>query len=321
MNRRDFLQQAAAAASVLTFTGVGAAAAGQATTPVQPATTPKPTRPSVKRNFKLKYAPHFGMFRNSAGEDLLDQLRFMADNGFMALEDNGLMRRTPEVQQQIGDTMAKLGMSMGVFVIDTGGNNNMMFTPTKPENRELFSKACTAAVDVAKRVNAKWMTVVPGNFERRLPIGIQTGNVIDVLRSGADVLAKHNLTMVLEPLSDTPDLFLRTSDQTYEICRAVDSSACKILFDIYHMQKNEGHLIPHIDWAWEEIAYFQIGDNPGRKEPTTGEINYRNIFKHVHGKMQASKRDFIWGMEHGNMFPGAEGEQRLIDAYVESDSF
>ena len=327
MNRRDFLQQTAAAASLLTLTGGAASAAAAAGG--QPPAAPKPApaapaaakTPAVKHTFKLKYAPHFGMFRASAGEGPLDQLKFMADSGFTALEDNGMMRRTPELQQQIGDTMRKLGMSMGVFVVDVGGNNNSMFTTGKPENRQLFADACTKAVDVAKRVNAKWMTVVPGNFERKLPIGIQTGNVIDVLRSGADIFAKNNLVMVLEPLSDTPDLFLRTSDQTYEICRAVNSPACKILFDIYHMQKNEGHIIPHIDWAWEEIGYFQIGDNPGRKEPTTGEINYKNIFKHVHAKAAESKRDFIWGMEHGNMFPGVEGEQKLIDAYVWSDNF
>jgi hydroxypyruvate isomerase len=324
MNRRDFLQQTAAAASFLTLTGSAAShaeAGGQALPPTKRDTAGTAKTPAVKHTFKLKYAPHFGMFTASAGQDLLDQLKFMADSGFVALEDNGMMRRAPEVQQQIGDTMRTLGMSMGVFVIDVGGNNNSMFTTGKPENRDLFAKACTAAVDVAKRVNAKWMTVVPGNFERRLPIGIQTGHVIDVLRAGADILAKNNLVMVLEPLSDTPDLFLRTSDQTYEICRAVNSPACKILFDIYHMQKNEGHIIPHIDWAWEEIGYFQIGDNPGRKEPTTGEINYKNIFKHVHARAAESKRDFIWGMEHGNMFPGVEGEQKLIDAYVWSDSF
>lgn len=305
MNRRHFIQRTAAVASIATAGSATEAAAQSAAT----------------RKFKLKYAPHFGMFRNSAGEDPLDQLRFMADQGFAALEDNGMMRRTPELQQQIGDTLAKLGMTMGVFVIDTGGNDNMMFTTGKPENPGLFAKACEAAVVVAEHVNAKWMTVVPGNFERELPIGIQTGHVIDVLRAGADVLAKHDLTMVLEPLSDTPDLFLRTSDQTYEICRAVNSPACKILFDIYHMQRNEGRIIRHIDWAWEEIGYFQIGDVPGRKEPTTGEINYQNVFEHVHQKMQETDRDFIFGMEHGNAFPGAEGEQKLIDAYVEVDSF
>ena len=261
------------------------------------------------------------MFTNSAGKDPLDQLRFMADQGFMALEDNGMMGRPPELQQQIGDLMAKLGMTMGVFVVQTGGNNNTLFTTGKPENPQLFAKACQAAVDVARRVNAKWMTVVPGNYERKLPIGIQNGHVIDVVRAGAEIFEKANLTMVLEPLSDTPDLYLQTADQAYTICRGVNSPACKILYDMYHIQRNTGHIIPNLDLAWNEIAYFQIGDVPGRKEPTTGEMNYQNIFKHIHQKMQADKRDFVFGMEHGNFAPGKEGEEKLIEAYVKSDAF
>lgn len=311
MHRREFLQK------TVTATVMGASGA---LAPLPAAAIAQPAASRASR-FKLKYAPHFGMFKESAGEDLLDQIRFMADQGFTAFEDNGMMGRPVEVQQQIGDLLAKLGMTMGVFVIQTGGNNSDRFTTGKAENRDLFIKACEAAVPVAKRVNAKWMTVVPGAFERRLPIGIQTGNVIDTLRAGADVLATHDLTMVLEPLSDNPDQFLRTSDQTYMICRGVNSPACKILFDIYHMQRNEGHIIPHIDWAWDEIAYFQIGDVPGRKEPTTGEINYRNVLKHAHAKMHTGGRDFVFGMEHGNAFSGKDGEQRLIQAYVDADSF
>ena len=123
--------------------------------------------------------------------------------------------------------------------------------------------------------------------------------------------------MVLEPLSDTPNLFLRTSDQTYEICKAVNSPFCKVLFDIYHMQKNEGNLITNINLAYEEIAYIQIGDNPGRNEPTTGEINYKNVFKHLYDKGYKG----ILGMEHGNSKPGKEGEVALIKAYRDSDNF
>ncbi|GAB3907477.1 hypothetical protein GCM10028803_41290 [Larkinella knui] len=261
------------------------------------------------------------MFTNSAGKDVIDQLKFMADNGFTAIEDNGMMGRPVEEQEKIAKEMTRLGMKMGVFVVDKGGNGQNTLAAGKQEYIDIFLAGCKKAVEVAKRVNAKFMTVVPGDFQRNLPIGIQTGHVIDALRRGADILAPNNLTMVLEPLSDTPNLFLRTSDQTYEICRAVNSPACKILFDVYHMQKNEGHIIPHIDWCWSEIGYFQIGDNPGRKEPTTGEINYKNVFKHVYEKGKAENKDFIWGMEHGNSLPGKEGEIALIKAYVESDSF
>ena len=126
--------------------------------------------------------------------------------------------------------------------------------------------------------------------------------------------------MVLEPLNpwrDHPGLFLTKMPQAYMICQAVGSPSCKILCDIYHQQITEGNLIPNIDRSWDEIAYFQMGDNPGRKEPTTGEINYRNIFEHIHGKGYTG----VMGMEHGNSKPGKEGEQAVIDAYVACDSF
>jgi hydroxypyruvate isomerase len=314
MNRRDFLQHTAAAGAALGLPSTVAAAA-MTTAARNGAQSPG------KRTFKLKYAPHFGMFKNSAGEDPIDQLHFMADNGFTAIEDNSLMKRPVEMQQKIGDTLTKLGMTMGVFVIDGGDNWKVSLTTGKPEFKDTFVKTCRAALDTAKRVNAKWATVVPGYFARELPIGIQTGNVIDALRAGADILAPANLTMVLESLSDNPDLFLRTSDQGYMLCRAINSPACKMLFDMYHMQRNEGQVIGHIDWAWDEIGYFQIGDVPGRKEPTSGEMNYKNIFKHIYEKAKASNREFVLGMEHGNAVPGKEGEQKLIDAYVWSDSF
>ena len=76
-----------------------------------------------------------------------------------------------------------------------------------------------------------------------------------------------------------------------------------------------GNLIPNIDHAWDEIAYYQIGDNPGRKEPTTGEINYKNVFKHIHEKGFTG----ILGMEHGNSRAGKEGERAVIDAYRQCD--
>lgn len=89
---------------------------------------------------------------------------------------------------------------------------------------------------------------------------------------------------------------------------------------MYHLQKNEGRLIYHIDMVWDEIGYFQVGDEPGRCEPGTGEINYKNIFKHIYQKSKASQQDFILGMEHFNSIDGIEGEQALLEAYKQADS-
>jgi hydroxypyruvate isomerase len=266
--------------------------------------------------FSLNYAPHFGMFEQHAGKDYIDQLKFMHEMGFRALEDNEMMEKPVEVQEKIGATLGRLGIDMGVFVIKFPGffDKSHMTTGDKTWT-EMFLKSCREAVETSKRVNAKWATVVPGNFTRNLPMGIQTGNVIEVLKRGAEILEPHKLTMVLEPLSDNPDLFLRHSDQSYMICKAVDSPSCKILFDMYHMQRNEGNMIKNMDLCWSEIAYLQIGDNPGRKEPGTGEVNYANIFEHLRKKNYQG----VLGMEHGNFHPGKEGELKLIEAYRKAD--
>ena len=175
-------------------------------------------------------------------------------------------------------------------------------------------------VDVAKRVNAKWMTVVPDGYDNNVEWGYQTANCVDLLRECAAVFEPHGYVMVLEPLNwfrDHPGLFLHKIPQAYEICRAVDSPSCKILFDIYHQQIQEGNLIPNIDLAWDEIGYFQAGDNPGRKEPGTGEINYRNVFKHIHDK----GFEGVIGMEHGKSIDGKQGEVALVAAYRAADDF
>jgi len=272
-----------------------------------------------QRAFKLKYAPHFGMFRSHAGEDLIDQLRFMHDEGFTALEDNGLRRREKAVQERIGAELARLNMTMGVFVA-TGDFNNATFALDDAGTREKVLADIRDSIEVAKRVNAKWCTVVPGRFDLRLDWDYQTANVIDMFRRCSELCEKTGLVMVMEPLNtrrNHPGLYLTKISQGYLICKAVNSPSCKVLYDMYHQQITEGNIIPNIDHAWSEIGYFQSGDNPGRREPTTGEMNYRNIFKHIHSK----KFTGVIGMEHGNARPGKEGERAVIDAYVWCDQF
>lgn len=303
MERREFL-----ASSVIA--GAAAVAIGASV---------RPAAAQAKHSFKLKYAPHFGMFEDTAGKDLAAQLKFMADQGFAALEDNGMPGRSPEEQEKIAKTMSDLGMTMGVFVA-TGDFKNVTFASHKQDARDKLLEDMKKAVEIAKRVNATWCTVVPGHYDEGLEWDYQTANVIDNLKRCCEIVEPAGLIMVLEPLNawkDHPGLFLTKVPQAYMICKSVGSPSCKILFDIYHQQITEGNLIPNMERAWDEIAYFQVGDNPGRKEPTTGEINYKNVFKYIHGKGYTG----VVGMEHGNSKPGPEGEQAVIDAYAECDNF
>jgi len=270
-------------------------------------------------SFNLNYAPHLGMFKNMAGDDPIDQLNFMADQGFTAFEDNNMNTRPIVLQEKMAATMRKRNLTMGVFVAYKDFRNPTLASG-KADARQDFLDQIKTAVPVAKRVNAKWVTVVPGTVDLKLVEDYQTANVIESLKQASAILEPHGIVMVLEPLNwyrNHAGLFLKESPQAFQICRAVNSPSCKILFDIYHQQIQEGNLIPNIEKCWDEIAYFQIGDNPGRKEPTTGEINYKNIFKYIHS------RDFtgVMGMEHGNSRPDKAGELAVINAYKEVDSF
>ena len=120
---------------------------------------------------------------------------------------------------------------------------------------------------------------------------------------------------VIEPISRSSPKWVAVL--IVAICKAISRPSCKILFDIYHQQITEGNLIPNIDRCWDEIAYFQCGDNPGRKEPGTGEINFRNVFRHIHAKGFTG----IVGMEHGKSDDSKVGEQAVIAAYVDADNF
>ncbi len=309
LSRRNFLVGAVAAAA--TVSAAPSLAVGQGLL--------RRESKSAGDKFKLKYAPQFRTFRNHAGNDLIDQIKFMADEGFRAIFDNGLMSKTPLDQEKIAAELSRQGMDLGPFVAYSDFKV-MSFVTRKKEIREMLSAQMKKAVETAKRTNAKWGLVVPGRYDDSLEWDYQTANVIENLKFCADICEQAGLIMVIEPLNawtNHPGLFLTKIPQAYQICRAVGSPSCKIIDDIYHQQITEGNLIPNIDMAWSEIASFHLGDNPGRKEPTTGEINYKNIFKHLHAKGY----DGVLCMEHGQSIKGIEGERAVIDAYRAVDDF
>ena len=276
--------------------------------------------PDATAPFKLKYGPSIGMFPHHAGSDPLDHIRFCYDQGFRAMFDNGLINRPVEEQQRIAGEMNRLGMEMGPFVLYADFSVTS-FVLDKEEIREMLSKKMQEGVECFKRTGVKWALVVPGRYDERLHRDYQTANVIDNLRMCCDIVEPAGLTLVLEPLNtliNHPGLFLTGIPQAYSICRAVNRKSCKIVDDLYHQQISEGNLIPNMEAAWSEIASFHIGDNPGRNDPTTGEINYRNVFKYIYSR----NFDGVLGMEHGISMRGTkEGEARVISAYRECDNF
>ncbi len=309
MDRRDFM---------LTAGALGLGAAGLATAQANASAKPAAAQSPAQRNsFSMHFAPHFGMFKHHAGDDPIAQLEFAAAEGFSAWEDNGMSGRSVEDQQRIAAAMQRLNLLMGVFVLNPSTAWAPTFSRNNADDVNKFLDEARKSVDIAKRVNAKWMTVVLGTREPRLPLSYQTAYAVDALRRACEILEPHNLVMVLEPLNprDHPNMLLAEMGHAYEICRAVNSPSCKILCDLYHQQATEGNLADNFERSWSEVAYFQIGDNPGRREPTTGEINYRHLFTRI------KDRGFtgVLGMEHGLSKGGKEGERALINAYRACD--
>ncbi len=309
MDRRSFAKSAAVAFGALAAKNLMAA--------------DKPSIAASNAPYKCKFYPHFGQFRESTkGMSLVDKLKFFYDCGFRGIEDNGMQARPLKDQKAIAKTMEQLGMEMGVFCSWTewksaafsGNRMDMSKRSTdKVAVRERIKKEALKAIETAKLVNAKWCTVVPGLEDPRLEPEYQFANAVDNLKYYAEFFEKAGLIMVLEPLNikNHPSLFLKRIPQAYAICKAVNSPSCKILDDLYHQQITEGNLIENMDTAWSEIAYFQVGDVPGRKEPTTGEINFKNIFKHMYEKGYRG----VIGMEHGQSDRSIAGDAKLCAAY------
>ncbi|VXC85368.1 Hydroxypyruvate isomerase [Sphingomonas sp. T1] len=276
-------------------------------------------RGTTAARFSLGYAPHEGSFASRGG--LIEQIAFAADQGFTAWEDNEAAARPVADQERMAKALAQRGMTMGVFVasMPKWAKSRPLLGANDDADREGFLADIRASIAVAKRLNATRMTVVTGFMDPKLPVEIQTARVIDVMRRAGDIVAPHGIAMVMEPLNtrtNHPGVYMQTIAQGYAVARGANSPAVKILADLYHEQIQSGNLIPTLDSCWNEIGYLQFGDNPGRNEPMTGEINYAAIVRWLRGRRYAG----VIGMEHGNSVAGRAGEDRLIAAYRAIDA-
>lgn len=322
MDRRNFAFKTLPAAAALgamalpsRLFGGGAEAARSAARNLEP----------ESKKFGVKFAPNIYKWTNlfpvsTKGMSVSEQMDFLGELGFIAFEDNDFLSRKPEVQDTIVAATKKYGMQFGVFTMKLKGNFLLTMNivagskkPDKPAALAASAAAAAEAVETARRIGAKWITVVPGQIpESRLNMDIFS-NVVEHLRAMAKIFEPHGLVMVLEPLSFVPHpgWWLKTTAQAYALCKAVNSPACKILFDIYHQQIEEGNLFRNIENHFDEIAYFHIGDVPKRTEPFSGEINYTNLIRHI----VKLGYNGILGMEHRLSDKSLEGERKLMRAY------
>lgn len=279
---------------------------------------------SNKRGHHLNYAPHIGLnnpndvlFLEHAGRDPIDQIKFIAEQGFAGIEDNFLKTRPVEIQTKIGQELERHSIRMGCFV-----NNLQLDKPTfvndAPEAREVLLQQLQETIEVAKRVNGKYVTTLSGPLDPRLDRDYQTVNMIENLKYCAELAETAGIVLGVEAITGRwwHGTFLTTVPHAYLIVKAVNSPAVKLVFDTFHVQMEGGNIIENMDRVWDEIACFQIADVPGRVQPGSGEINYQTILQHIYSRGYSG----LIEMEHSLSKPGLAGEQAVLDTYDRLDS-
>lgn len=149
------------------------------------------------------------------------------------------------------------------------------------QSADIFCSVAEESVKAAKELGVSSLIVTTGQERDDKSRYEQHTNIVLALRKAAPIFESAGITAVLEPLNIVKDhrgYFLSSSYEAFSIIREVDSPNVKLLFDIYHQQLTEGNLISNITANIDLIGHFHVADAPGRNEPGTGEINYKNIF-------------------------------------------
>lgn len=210
-----------------------------------------------------------------------DRIRFVADHGFKAYSfwsadaaDRSAMLRA---QKDTGLTCVSL-----VGTGQAGGTTGF----TRPGAADALLGEFRERVAIAREFGAPDLISFVGQVQPDVPWETQRAGIIDGLTRAGDIAAAGGVTITVEPLSVGPKEPKRALDRTaecYPAIRDVNHPNVKVCFDLYHLQRTEGNLVENLRIGLQQglIKIVQIGDNPGRLEPGTGEINYPFVFKEL----------------------------------------
>jgi hydroxypyruvate isomerase len=150
-----------------------------------------------------------------------------------------------------------------------------------PSGGDAFLTALKGLIPAAQRLQCKQIILLSGKRIEGAPPQSQHTASIEALKRAADVLSSAGLVAVIEPIDrlENPTIYLDGVTEAFEIVRAVGSPNIRVLYDIYHEQREFGNLIAKFETNIDQVGLIHIADVPGRHEPGTGEINYLNIYR------------------------------------------
>lgn len=113
-------------------------------------------------------------------------------------------------------------------------------------------------------------------------IGLQ--NCIEGLSKLMPLAEKHGVVIQMELFNQVnhPDYMCDTSAWGIELCKGLASESFKLLYDIYHMQIQEGDIIRSIQDNHQYFGHYHTAGVPGRHEiDETQELYYPAIMRAI----------------------------------------
>jgi len=210
-----------------------------------------------------------------------DRFQAAHDEGFESVE---FWNRDDKDPAKISQIANKVGISISGF------NGDAAYSLVDPTHKEKYLEYLRGSVEFAKTIGAASVTIhsnalsdggIVVNHYDELSDTVKICSMYDMLLSCADIAGQSGINMNLEALNITTDHvgnFLKTTQMGAEMTRMIKCNRLKLLYDVYHMQLNEGSICDNLTKYFDQIGHIHVADAPGRHEPGTGEINYRNVF-------------------------------------------
>lgn len=223
----------------------------------------------------------------------LDRFKKVKDAGFSYVECQFPYQHDVEaIKRELDDNQLKM-----VLINLPPGNlqKGDRGVAIDPNRKDEFKDAVSAGITYATHLSVSKIHCMAGVIHSHL-LKKAKDVYIENLKYAANLMANHNITLMIEPINrfDIPNYFLSNIDQAIEIIEEVNLPNVKLQFDFYHTQLTQGNLINTFQQSLKYIGHVQIADVPARHEPETGEINYRGVLDFV----ERSKYEGIVGLEY-----------------------
>lgn len=150
-----------------------------------------------------------------------------------------------------------------------------------PGREDEFKVGVAKALEYALTLGSTQLHMMAGIVPAGADLGAYRKTYLANLKYAARELAKHGLTLLLEPINtrDMPGYFLSKQDQAHELRIESAEPNVKVQMDFYHAQIMEGDLTETFKNHFDAIGHTQIASVPKRNEPDDGEVNYPALFK------------------------------------------